>query len=120
MEAYLHRTALSIQNGQSPAPYSVNYGFDTGGRLSTVTQGGYSGSYGYLTNSPLAGTLTFKTNTTTRLNTTRAFDALNRLQSITTTPAGSGAPALAVSSAYDYNTANQRTRMTLADGSYWS
>jgi YD repeat-containing protein len=118
-DAYLHRTGLSIQNGQSPAPYSVSYGFDTGGRLSNVTQGGYSGSYGYLTNSPLVGTLTFKTNTTTRLTTTRAFDALNRLQSVTSSPAGSGAPVLAVISAYDYNAANLRTRMTLADGSYW-
>jgi RHS repeat-associated protein len=118
-DQYLRRTNLSILNPQSAILYSQSYGFDTDGRLSTVTQGGYSGSYGYLTNSPLVGTLTFKTNTTTRLTTTRAFDALNRLQSITSVPSGSGAPPLPVSSAYDYNTANQRTRMTLADGSYW-
>jgi len=54
------------------------------------------------------------------MTTTRAFDALNRLQSIVSVPSGSGAPPLPVSSAYDYNTANQRTRMTLADYSYWT
>lgn len=52
----------------------------------------------------------------TRTTTTKSYDNLNRL-----TPINSSAPnVFGVSShSYQYNTANQRTRATLADGSYW-
>src|SRR5258708_10060018 len=44
---------------------------------------------------------------------------MNRLQSISSTASGSAAPTLPVSFAYQYNSANQRTRMTQGDSSYW-
>ena len=43
------------------------------------------------------------------------LDAINRLASIGNAPAG----GLNDSYAYDYNSANQRIKTTLADGSYW-
>ena len=55
------------------------------------------------------------------MTTTRQYDNLNRLTSVGTTPAsgvGSGAPPLP-SFSYSYNSANQRTLRTEADGSYW-
>ena len=53
----------------------------------------------------------------TRSTTTRRFDYLNRLQSISTTPAGATANPL--SYGYTYNAANQRTRRNEPDESYW-
>lgn len=45
----------------------------------------------------------------------KTYDYLNRLGSIVSTPSASSA----VGYRYNYNNANQRTRATLADGSYW-
>jgi len=47
------------------------------------------------------------------LVTSREYDHLNRLLSIT-------AGATGLSAAYEYNTANQRTVLTNADGSFWA
>ena len=52
-----------------------------------------------------------------RMTTTKQFDYLNRLKQITSTPGASG--TLPFSYNYNYNSANQRTKNTLADGSYW-
>lgn len=79
----------------------------------------YTAMYAYLTNSTLVNTLTLKQSTTTRLTTTKQYDFLNRLQSISSTAYGSSAPSLPASFLYQYNDANQRTRVTLGDGSYW-
>ncbi|HEV2210728.1 MAG TPA: RHS repeat domain-containing protein [Verrucomicrobiae bacterium] len=50
------------------------------------------------------------------MRTTKQYDYLNRLTQISALPsAGSN-----LSFAYTYNSANQRVRTTLADGSYWS
>lgn len=76
----------------------------------------YTADYGYVTDSPLVGTITFKESTNPRLTTTKSFDFLNRLRSINSVASGETLP---VSHTYAYNTANQRTRMTLVDGSYW-
>ena len=59
------------------------------------------------------GQIAFKQNGRTRMTTTKQFDYLNRLQSISSTASNT------VSSAYTYNDANQRTRNVQADGSYW-
>src|SRR3974390_331484 len=53
--------------------------------------------------------------------TTKQFDFLNRLTQISSAPSSPPpwpAPQV-VSFSYQYNNANQRTRCTLADGSYW-
>ena len=64
--------------------------------------------------STLVGQITDAHNGTTRMTTTKQPDVLNRLQSISSVAAGG-----TLSHAYIYNAANQRTRATLADGSYW-
>ena len=53
----------------------------------------------------------FKSNSVTRMTTSKQYDYLNRLSSISSTPSNSFA--------YQYNAANQRTMNQLADGSYW-
>jgi len=49
------------------------------------------------------------------MTTTKQYDYLHRLQSIVSAPSA----ASAVSYSYQYNGANQRVSVTLADGSYW-
>jgi hypothetical protein len=51
------------------------------------------------------------------MTTTKAYDKLNRLTSISSGRTGSTPSP--ISFAYLYNSANQRTRATLADGTYW-
>jgi YD repeat-containing protein len=80
-----------------------------------VSDGTNSAAYTYLANSPLIGNVVFKQNSTVRLTRTNQYDNLNRLSSVVW-KAGSTTVA---SFAYEYNAANQRTRCTLADGSYW-
>jgi YD repeat-containing protein len=60
--------------------------------------------------------IAFKQGTVTRMTTTKQYDFLNRLTSITTRNAQL---QTLNSHAYTYNDANQRTRATLADGSFW-
>ena len=49
------------------------------------------------------------------MTTTKVYDFLNRLTSISSAPAA----ASSISYSYNYNPANQRMRSTLADGSAW-
>src|SRR5207244_8501557 len=80
-----------------------------------VTNGNYSAAYTYLANSPLISQITFRSNSTTRMTTTKSYDFLNRLSQISSVPSVSSA----VSFSYSYNSANQGTRVTMADNSYW-
>jgi RHS repeat-associated protein len=111
-DAYLRRTAV----GLNTQPSTLNtFGYDTASRLSGVTNGYYNVAYAYLANSPLVSTVTFRTNTATRMTTTKSYDFLNRLTSISSV----GTSSTSSQFAYNYNSANQRTRATLNDGSYW-
>ncbi len=80
------------------------------------TDGTYSASYSYLANSPLVGQITFRSNSVTRMTTTKTYDYLNRLTRI---QSADGQAATVNSFDYQLNSANQRTRVTLADGSFW-
>jgi YD repeat-containing protein len=59
--------------------------------------------------------IAFEQHGTTRMTTSRQYDALNRLTSITNEPVGSSA----IGYRYIYNTANQRIRRTESDAAYW-
>jgi RHS repeat-associated protein len=97
----------------------IHYGYDAASRLQTVSDNtgspAYSATYYYLANSPLVGQITFQQSSTTQMTTTKQYDYLNRLSSISSSFASSAL----VSSSYAYNNANQRVRSTLTDGSYW-
>ncbi len=117
-DPYLRRTDLGAQYSSTPLLHH-SFGFDTASRLLTVTDNTvvgtpYSATYSYLANSPLVNQITFKQSTTTRMTTTKQYDYLNRLSSISSAIASS-----AIGDSYGYNAANQRTRSTLADNSYW-
>jgi len=115
--AYLQRDGVTAKNGLTVLQ-SASYGYDTAGRLSTVTDSPFTATYAYLANSPLAQSITFAQNPSGMV-TTKTYDYLNRLQSISSKGTGGGATNPPASYGYQYNSANQRTRMALADGSYW-
>jgi RHS repeat-associated protein len=114
-DQYLRRTSLTL-NSQLSTLNSVSYGYDNASRLQTVTDNTtntpYSATYSYLANSLLVSNIVFKQSSTTRMSRTNQWDYLNRLL-------GVSSAASALSFAYSYNNANQRTRATLADNSYW-
>ena len=59
--------------------------------------------------------LAVKHNTALRMTTTKSYDKLNRLTHIGSAPSVGSA----IDFNYTYNDANQRTRVNLANGSYW-
>jgi hypothetical protein len=82
-----------------------------------VSDGANNAAYSYLANSPLVSQILFTNNTTRRMTTTKSYDYLNRLTQVSSSPNVSYTLPLAFN--YTYNSANQRTHNTLADGSYW-
>src|SRR5258708_38554341 len=109
-DSFLRRTALGIST--QPSALAI-YGYS---RLSSLANGGNSASYGYVANSPLVGQIEFDNNNALRVRTTKIYDNLNRLTSISTANAQG---AILDSHGYAYNNANQRTSMTNSDSSFW-
>jgi len=101
--------------GASPL-LTNDYRYDAAsGRLSVVSNGIYSATYGYLPNSDLLQTTTFKNTGTTNLTTSRSWEFGSRLGAILN-QAGS---TMVSSHGYQYDSMNRRTRASLEDGSYW-
>jgi len=92
---------------------NVTYGYDAASRLASVSDGTNSAAYGYIDNSPLVGQITLSQNGVTRMTTTKGYDNLNRLTNVM------NAASVNMSSAYQYNMANQRTNQLREDGTYW-
>lgn len=115
-DTFLRRTNLSTLNG-STVLTTTAYGYDAASRLKTVSDGTNSATYSYLANSPLVSQIVFKNGSATRMTTTKQYDYLNRLTQISSIPSAAYTQPLTFN--YNYNSANQRTKNTLADGSYW-
>jgi YD repeat-containing protein len=101
---------------------NVNYSYDAASRLASVSTVGsgqetLSATYTYLANSPLVGQIVFQRNGQTVMTTTKQYDNLNRLTSISSASSQLPSP---ISSAYSYNAANQRTNQLREDGTYWA
>ena len=112
------RTNLSILDSPSSILARTAYGYDAASRLATVSDGNYNtATYGYLANSPLVSQIAFTQSGTTRMTTSKTYDYLNRLTQISSVGGASSASPQTFN--YNYNPANQRTKDTLADGSYW-
>jgi RHS repeat-associated protein len=115
-DQFLRRTNVVTLSPQLAVLNWTSYGYDTESRLLVVSNDDNSATYGYLANSPLVGQIQFKQGSTLRMTTTKNYDSLNRLTSISSVPTASST----VEYDYAYNAANQRTRTTLGDSTYWS
>ena len=109
------QAALSVPSPTGQV-YHVTYGYDAASHLDAVTSGVDVATYAYHPDSDLVHTLTQAHSSAVRLTTTKLYDNLGRLQSITSVPSADSP----ISFAYQYNDANQRTRATLANGEYWT
>jgi len=113
-DSLLRRTALGLSNHVATL---VKFGYDNASRLASVTNDVNTAAYTYLANSALVTNIVFKQSGTTRMTTSERHDFLNRLQQISSVPGSSGVSPLTFG--YTYNDANQRTRVNLADSSFW-
>jgi len=113
-DQFLRRTNLVLLSGSSVLS-STAYKYDTASRLSTVSDGTNTAGYSYLANSPLLSQIGFTNAGIQRMVTTKQYDLLNRLTNLTSV---SSVQSIA-NFAYVYNSANQRTKRTDLDGSYW-
>ncbi|HWA27857.1 MAG TPA: RHS repeat-associated core domain-containing protein [Lacunisphaera sp.] len=109
---------VAVLNSQSAMLNTATYGYDAASRLDSVTSGTNTATYGYVVNSPLVGSVTYAQGGASRLTTTKSFDKLNRLSSISSQPSASGSQA--ISAAYTYNSANQRTKVVRENNAYWN
>ena len=113
-DSLLRRSSLSALHTSSFLLHT--FGYDSASRLATVSDGTNTATYTYVANSPLVSQIAFTQSGQPRMTTTKQYDALNRLTSIASAAPNSSS---AISFAYEYNSANQRTRTTHADASYW-
>src|SRR4030095_8479458 len=103
-DALDRRTNQVFMIGTTPQVTNVFAYDQSNGRLTNVSEGVVSAGYDYLANSELINQITFRSNSTTRMVTTKQYDLLNRLLSISNQPSASGvAPSF---HSYSYNSAN--------------
>ena len=112
-DSFLRRQTL--QMAQASPLTSAAFIYDAASRLASVSDDTHSAAYAYVPNASLIESITFTTAGNPVLTTTKSYDNLNRLTAITSVPSADTARTFA----YSYNDANQRTRVDLADGSYW-
>jgi RHS repeat-associated protein len=107
------RDALEVKTTAPLLHY--DYGYDTYGRLSTVTAGNQSATYAYLPNADQLQSTTLKNGATTVLTTTRGWEYGVRMQSVQNVVGTS----CVSSHSYIYDAVHRRTQAALADGSRW-
>jgi RHS repeat-associated protein len=115
-DTLLRRTNLTVLNPASSVVYRVGYSYDAASRLATVSDGTNTAGYSYIANSPLVSQIGFTNAGALRMTTTKTWDYLNRLLSISS---ANSSGLVLDSNGYSYNSANQRTSHTNADGTYW-
>jgi len=113
-DTLLRRTTNNVWNGATRLAQAI-YTYDAASRLQTASDGTNNATYAYVTDSPLVGQITFKSNAVVRLTTMKAHDYLDRLHSIES----SVGSAVVAAFAFQHNDVNQRVRSVLADGSFW-
>jgi len=96
--------------------WSQGFGYGDASRLASVTMGDDTVQYGYVTNSPLVGSMAFGHSGGTVMTTTKQYDAVNRL---TLTSSAVGSTVVSSHQNSEISTLNQRKRTNLADGKNW-
>jgi RHS repeat-associated protein len=95
-------------------PVSVAYAYDSASRLREISQASQAATFAYTPNTSQIASITSSANGVTRLTSTKDYDQLGRLASVS-----HAIGSTALSHSYLYNGANQRTRANREDGSYW-
>lgn len=96
--------------------YAVGYGYDSAGRLDTVSQGFHLAKYTFKAGVGTVETLAVKRAGVERARHERTTDALGRTGQAKTLAGGN----VVVQRDYTYNAANQRTQVTQEDAREWA
>jgi len=110
----LRRTNVTFRS-DSVTNGTIGYGFDGSGRISSIVDGSSSATFAYVANSPLLQQIQLKQGAFTALTVSRQYDRWSRLQAQTAVGGISGS----IGQEYTFNSAGQRVRANLMDGSYW-
>ncbi|TXI90111.1 MAG: hypothetical protein E6Q40_01355, partial [Cupriavidus sp.] len=113
-DTLLRKTSLTLKEGGATL-WSQGFGYGDASRLASVTMGDDTVQYGYVTNSPLVGSMAFGHSGSTVM-TTKQYDAVNRL-TLTSSAVGSTVVSSHLNSTI--NALDQRKRTDLADGKNW-
>lgn len=113
-DSLLRRTTLAVLSN-SIMVANTTLGYNAASRLLGVSDGVNSATNYYVAKSSLVDHIVFWRNGASVMTTQNTYDNLNRLTGRSSVVAG----ATVASFQYQYNAAGQRTRVTLADGSYW-
>ena len=113
-DSFLRRISLGLRDPASLL-FEEDFGYDLASRLLSITNDDKTVMCSYIPNSSLVDQITYKENGVTRMTTTKSYDNLDRITQISSVPSASSA----VNFNYSYNSANQRVRSSLSDGSYW-
>jgi RHS repeat-associated protein len=114
-DSFLRRTTNGLWNGTTWLT-QTRYAYDAASRLSSVSDGTNTAGYSYVANSSLVSQISFTNVSSLRMTTSKNYDYLNRLTSISNANASS---VVLDSHSYAYNNANERTSATNTDGTYW-
>ncbi|MFA7230427.1 MAG: hypothetical protein WC071_04090, partial [Victivallaceae bacterium] len=107
------RTGLQLKQN-SATVFGNSYGYDAMSRLATVSDGTNTATYSRVPGMNLLSGTTITAGGSTKLSTSRYYDSFNRLTNISNQ---FGSETLSFGCVYD--DADRRSRINLADGSYW-
>jgi len=110
-------TNTSLSHPVSSFQFPVSYSYDTAGRLATVANPEAGVAYTYGPDSVTWTSAVHSASGSDVLRTTRSFDSLDRLSQLSHS---SPVSSFEFPVSHTHNSADQRTRCDLADGSYWT
>lgn len=114
-------TAKETSGGSSLTQVrAIGYGYDSSGRLSTVTDSSQVHTYGYKSNSTLIDTIKSSTGGTDWFRETQYRDATGRLLgNLAERMSGSSVVSTIARNGYQHDASGRRTSLRLLDGSKW-
>jgi hypothetical protein len=112
----LSRRTSSLLNVGGALRAATSYSYDSSSRLHTVSAGANVFTYGYVPGAPgLVAEIAAHNGVAPVMTTTKTYDHLSRLTEISSSSLNPE-PRTLTSFSYTYNSADQRTRVDLADG----
>ena len=112
-DALGRRSGMSLKEG-AVAKFNHSYTYDAMSRVATVLDGIDTFTNTYLSGSNLLSSVVATNSSGAIMTTSKTYDTAKRLLSTSAAFTGGGR-----SYTYEYNDKDQRTKLTLADGSYW-
>ena len=107
------RTGLQLKQN-SATVFGNSYTYDSMSRLATVSDSTNTAAYTRVAGTNLLNTTTITAGGNTKLTTTRNYDTQNRLTSISSVTG-----TVTKTYSYTYDDKDRRSRLDMADGSYW-